>query len=85
MSKQKMIIVETLDIKVTYKVGLGNVEMPENIYYKLLEKCNKGDEIEMGAIGDEDVMRWINNNIEENDCYEWEAEIKDITDITDEK
>lgn len=72
--------VDTLTVKITYRVGLGNVDVPENVYRQLVEAASNGDDIEMA--GDkkyDDAYEWLVSNIEENDCMDWACEIEDIS------
>lgn len=70
--------VEDLTIKVTYKVGLGDVEMPKEVYEQLVLASEKGDGIEMQSGKYPDAEIWISDNIKERDCMEWKAEIIDL-------
>jgi len=75
-----MVTIKDLTVKVTYRVGLGNVEMPEKVHQQLLEASENGDEIEMGGISKyPDAYDWLSDNIRERDCMDWEAEIEDVS------
>jgi hypothetical protein len=79
MAKKETIVVKDLQVKVTYTVGYGNVEMPKSIYKALLETAEEGDCIEMGEMDKEELCSWLQANVKEKDCYNWEAEIEDIS------
>lgn len=73
--------VKDLTVKVTYRVGLGDVEMPKKVHEQLIKASEKGDEIEMGGIISKypDAYAWLSDNIRERDCMEWSAEIEDVS------
>lgn len=81
MTKKNTIIVKDLQVKVTYTVKYGNVEIPKSMYKKLLKAAEESNYIEMGGIGvdEADMCSWLQANVDEADCYNWEAEIEDIS------
>jgi hypothetical protein len=75
-----MVTIKDLTVKVTYRVGLGEVEMPEKVHQQLLEVSENGDEIEMGGISKyPEAYEWLSDNIRERDCMDWEAEIEEVS------
>lgn len=75
-----MVTIKDLTVKVTYRVGLCEVEMPEKVHQQLLEASENGDEIEMGGISKyPDAYEWLSDNIREHDCMDWEAEIEEVS------
>jgi hypothetical protein len=75
-----MVTIKDLTVKVTYRVGLGEVEMPEKVHQQLLEASENGDEIEIGGISKyPDAYEWLSDNIREPDCMDWSAEIEDVS------
>jgi len=74
-----MKIVKNLSVTVTYKVGLGNVEMPENVYKQIVEAAEKGDEIEGTGLKYTDAAEWLSSNIKERDCFDWNTEIDEVS------
>ena len=75
-----MVTIKDLTVKVTYRVGLGKVEMPEKVHQQLLEASENGDEIEMGGISKyPDAYEWLSDNIRERDCMDWTAEIEEVS------
>ena len=75
-----MVTIKDLTVKVTYRVGLGEVEMPKKVHQQLLEASDNGDEIEMGNISKyPDAYDWLSDNIRECDCMDWEAEIEEVS------
>lgn len=71
--------VKDLSVTVTYKVGLGNVEMPENVYKQIVEAAEKGCAIEGTDLKYSDAAEWLANNIKERDCFEWGTEIDEVS------
>jgi hypothetical protein len=78
-------IVKDLNVKVTYYVGLGDVEIPDNIYEAMSECLDEGGEVPLpdecminGREHLSDVAEWIADHIHEDDAYDWEYEIEDM-------
>jgi|1_EtaG_2_1085319.scaffolds.fasta_scaffold10939_3 hypothetical protein len=74
--------VKKLTVSVTYKVGLGDLKIPDNIYEQLLEAHDNGNEIDPLTLLDADLGDWLLDNIRERDCMEWDCEIDDISNTT---
>ena len=72
--------VKDLTISVKYRVGLGDVDMPQNVYDQLVEASENGDEIDpCDNRKYSDAAEWLSDNIKERDCMEWSAEVDDIS------
>ena len=71
--------IKYLTVKVTYRVGLGDFEMPENVYYQLKEASENGQEMEPNGLEFPDAAEWLANNIREGDCTDWWAEIEEFS------
>lgn len=71
--------VNDLTVQVTYRVGLGDVEMPENVYQQIEEAYENGDEIDSSCMEYQDAADWLINNIREKDCMDWSAEIEELS------
>lgn len=78
-----MITVKDLTVKVTYRVGLGDVEMPEKVFEQIMEAAENCDEIDPSGMQYADAGEWLSNNIREGDCMDWSAEIEEITETED--
>ncbi len=75
-----MITVKDLTVKVTYRVGLGDVEMPQDVYDQINEAADNGDEISISGLSEyPEALEWLSSNIREGDCMDWVAEIEDIS------
>ncbi len=74
-----MTTIESLTIKVTYQVGLWQVEMPKEIAEQLQQCFDNGDEIGWENEDYQEAQEWIVNNIKERDCLNYKAEVEEIT------
>lgn len=75
-----MITVKDLTVKVTYRVGLGDVEMPQEVYDQINEAADNGDEITISGMSEyPKALQWLSDNIHEGDCMDWIAEIEDVS------
>lgn len=69
-----------LDIKVTYKVGLSELKVPNKVYEQLQMAYEMGDEINTSNLDKyNDAYEWILKNIKEKDSYEWMYESEFIS------
>lgn len=78
--QQQMKLVKDLTVKVTYTVGLGDIEMPEEVYNQITEAGGKCKDIKMHDLEYPEAAAWLSENIQESDCMEWEAEIVELLD-----
>lgn len=75
-----MIKVEDLTVKVTYKVGLGDLEIPKNVYEQLQSAFNEGKELDPSDTRFyPEAALWLSDNIKERDCMEWSAEVEELS------
>ncbi len=65
-----------IEVKVTYTVALGEVEVPQDVYGELMEMYQQSEII--GMQDGRKSTEWLLRNIKENDCFDWEAEINEI-------
>ena len=72
--------IKDLTIKVTYRVGLGNVEVPDEVYNELAKAYDEGGDVPEWDDELENVKEWLSDNIREADAMEWEYEIDDFQD-----
>jgi hypothetical protein len=70
--------IKDLTVKVTYEVGLGDLEMPKEVYKQLLRASERGDDIKMNSMKYSSAESWLSENIRERDCMEWKVEIIDL-------
>jgi len=72
--------VKDLTVEVKYRVGLGSVEMPQEVYDQLIEATDNGDVIDPSGMPKyPEAAEWLSDNIRERDCMDWECEIEDIS------
>lgn len=70
--------IKDLTVKVTYTVGLSDVEVPENVYDALIECYDNCEEISADDVANDIAFEWILDNIHESDAMDWKCEIDDI-------
>lgn len=74
--------IKSLTIKVTYTVGLGNVEVPDEVYDALGECYDEGgyiSEVSTCTTDKESIAsEWLSDNIREADAMDWEYDIEDF-------
>lgn len=77
----KTIKIDQLTVTVTYTVGYGGVDMPEEVYKQLLKANEKGDDIESVSHKKDyqEASEWLTENVKEGDCYDWKAEIRELS------
>lgn len=67
--------IKDLTITVTYTVGLGNVEVPEEVYDDLIKHYdNNVWEVPEDSVAAE----WLADNIKEKDAMSWSYEINHL-------
>lgn len=68
--------IKNLTVTVTYTVGLGDIEVPEEVYDDLTEHYDNGAwEVPEDSIATE----WLAENIIEKDAMSWSYEIDDLS------
>lgn len=72
--------IKDLTIKVTYRVGLGNVEVTDEVYNELAKAYDEGGDVPEWDDELENAKEWLSDNIREADAMEWEYEIDDFQD-----
>ena len=72
--------IKDLTIKVTYRVGLGNVEVPDEVYNELAKAYDEGGDVPEWDDELENAKESLSDNIREADAMEWEYEIDDFQD-----
>lgn len=70
--------IKDLTVKVTYEVGLGDLEMPIEVYNEIQEADENGDNIEMNSMKYPKAESWLSQQIKEEDCMEWKAEVIEL-------
>jgi hypothetical protein len=75
--------IKDLKVKVTYEVGLGDLEMPIEVYNEIQEADENGHDIDGMSSTDKYLLasEWLGRNIKESDCMEWKAEVIELNDV----
>lgn len=72
--------IKDLTVEVKYRAGLGDVEVPQNVYDQLMEASDNGDVIDPSYYSKySEAAEWLTDNIRERNCMDWECEIEDIS------
>lgn len=79
-TRKDMKKIKDLTIKVIYKVGLSNVEVPDEVYNELAKAYDEGGDVPEWDDELENANEWLLDNIRQNDAMEWEFEIDDFRD-----
>lgn len=74
-----MKLIKDLTVQVTYTVGLGDVEMPEDVFNEIEKASDEHRDFEMNSGRYPIAEDWLSNKINESDCMEWKAEIIDMS------
>lgn len=80
--------IKDLTVKVTYTVGLSDVEVSDEVYESMTAAYDKGGEVpspdECYLNGKQELSlasHWLTDNIQESDAMYWVYEIEDIVDF----
>jgi len=74
-----MVKIKDLDVTVTYRVGLGDIEVPENVFKELEKIVESG--IETDGFEESkypNAISWLTSNIKEKDCCDWKLTIDEL-------
>lgn len=63
--------IKHISVKCSYRVGLYNVEVPDEVY----EQLEKNQEFSSDDPRNQDALEWLGDNIREADAYEWEFDV----------
>jgi hypothetical protein len=70
--------IEDLTVKVTYKVGLGGLNVSEKIHKQLNEIAENSIELDGMGMDYPEASDWLKDNIRERDCCNLEYEIEEL-------
>lgn len=72
--------IKDLTVKVTYTVGLGNVQVSDEVYEALAHCYDDGGEVTLDGFDDEAnvASEWLSDNIREADAMDWEYEVENF-------
>lgn len=71
--------IKELAVTITYTIGLGNIDIPENIYNELEKAYDNNDTLDSFSTLTlnkySNAIDWLAENVKEKDCMNWECEI----------
>ena len=71
--------IKDLDVTVTYRVGLGDIDVPENVFKELEKIVESGIEVDgFEKSKYPNAINWLTGNIKEKDCCDWKLTIDDL-------
>lgn len=70
--------IKDLTIKVTYRVGLSDVEVPDEVYDELAKAYDEGGDVPEWDYELENANEWLLDNIRQEDAMDWEFEIDEF-------
>jgi hypothetical protein len=72
--------IKDLTVRVIYRVGIGNIQVPENVYNELNQIAESGIG-EVDGMGTEctDAVEWLRDNIQERDCCDINYAIEELS------
>lgn len=73
-----MIKVENFTVTVKYTVGLGDVEIPYDVYEELERGYDEMYGFDPSRVKYLKACDWLTQNIQESDCMDWELEIDEM-------
>lgn len=65
-----------IEVKVTYTVSLGEVEIPQDVYGELMELYQQSEII--GIQDERKATEWLLCNVKQSDYVDWEIQINEI-------
>lgn len=69
---------KNLQVRTEYIVGLGDLEVPENIGKQLKEIFEEGSTIDGSDEKYSEAIDWLNVNIKDTDAFELNYEIEEL-------
>jgi len=68
------------DIRVTvkYRVGIGGLEVPDEVHQQLQKIEKEGIEVGPDDMEYTDAVEWLTSHIKEKDCMDWQCEIDEL-------
>ena len=65
-----------LSVKVTYRVGLGELKVSDEVFKQLREIADNGIELDGTSEKYTEANDWLHDNIREADCWNIEYELE---------
>jgi len=70
--------VKNLQVTVSYKVGIGQFDMPKKVLTQIETAFRRGHKVALNEHLYQEAAEWLSDNIKERHCYEWKVEIDDV-------
>ena len=70
--------IKSLKVKTTFKVGLGDIEVPDGVFEQLQEISEIGETVDPVSFDYAESAEWLRDHIHLRDCFECEWEIEDM-------
>ncbi len=70
--------IESITVKTSFTVGLGDVKVPDKIHKQLNEIANNCIDLNDSDLKYPEVAEWMRDNIKIGDCYNCVYEIEDL-------
>lgn len=74
-----MPIVKGITVKVTYTVSLGDIEIPDKVLDEIHKSMGEFAKIELNGADYKQAEHWLLDNIKEQDCLDWSADIEECS------
>jgi hypothetical protein len=71
--------VKKIQVKVTFKVGLGDLSIPEKALKELKELHKKSKELDSADVFYSNANEWLVSNIKHKDCFDCKFEIEQLS------
>lgn len=68
--------VKQLVVNIRYTVGLGDLNIPDDVLSQLKDAESKGKSINMDRHEYLDANEWLTQNVTERDSVHWEADVE---------
>jgi metal-sulfur cluster biosynthetic enzyme len=70
--------IKDIRVKVTYNVGLGDLEVDDDVFKQLNEIFDNDIELNVTDMVYSQAIEWLKENIRQRDCYDTQFNITDL-------
>ncbi len=70
--------IKEIDVKMTFKVGLGDIKVPLIVFNQLKALHDHGQALDMTSCKYPEAIDWVTNKINISDCYDAECEVTEF-------
>jgi len=71
--------IKDISVTVAYRVGLGGIEVSDEVFEQLNEIADNGTEVDGTGMEYPEAIEWLRDNIKEGDCCDLQYEIQDLS------